>query len=93
MADISIVQDHSLTPEKARDAAQQVADKISREFDLACKWEGDVLRFERSGVNGSLTLRGQQARMQITLGFLMGAFAPTIRAKVAEKMQKVFCAA
>ena len=93
MADISIVQEHSLTPEKARDAAQQVADKIAREFDLACKWEGDVLRFARSGVNGSLTLRGQQAEMEITLGFLMGAFAPAIRAKVADKMQKVFCVA
>ena len=28
--------------------------------------------------------------MEINLGFLMGAFAPAIRAKVAEKMQKVF---
>ncbi|MGZ8288488.1 MAG: polyhydroxyalkanoic acid system family protein [Telluria sp.] len=93
MADICIVQEHSLTPEKARDAAQQVADKIAREFDLACKWEGDVLRFTRSGVDGSLTLRGQDAQMEIKLGFLMGAFAPAIRAKVAEKMQKVFGAA
>ena len=50
MADISIVQAHSLTPEQAREAAQQVADKIAREYGLACNWEGDVLRFERSGV-------------------------------------------
>ncbi|MCC6069855.1 polyhydroxyalkanoic acid system family protein [Massilia sp. GCM10020059] len=93
MADISIVQAHSLTPERARAAAQEVADKIAREYGLACKWEGDVLRFERSGVHGALTLGAQQAAMEINLGFLMGAFAPSIRAKVAEKMQKVFAAA
>lgn len=93
MADISIVQAHSLTPERARAAAQEVADKIGREYGLACKWDGDVLRFERSGVHGALTLGARQAAMEINLGFLMGAFAPSIRAKVAEKMQKVFAAA
>lgn len=93
MADISIVQAHSLTPEKAREAAQQVADKIAREYGLACKWDGDVLRFERSGVNGALTLSAQQAAMEINLGLVMGVFAPSIRTKVAEKMQKVFAAA
>jgi putative polyhydroxyalkanoate system protein len=93
MADISIVQAHGLTQEKAREAAQQVADKIAVEYGLACKWEGDVLRFERSGVTGALTLYGQQAEMVINLGFLMGAFAPAIRAKVADKMQRVFGAA
>ena len=93
MADISIVQAHSLTPERARAAAQQVADKIAAEYGLACNWEGDVLRFERSGVTGALTLGAQQAEMEINLGFLMGAFAPSIRAKVAEKMQRVFAAA
>lgn len=93
MADISIVQAHNLTPERARAAAQQVAEKIAREYGLACNWDGDVLRFERSGVTGALTLGERQAAMQINLGFLMGAFAPSIRAKVAEKMQKVFAAA
>lgn len=92
MAQISIVQEHRLAPEKARTAAQQVANRIASEYHLACKWEGDVLHFERSGVHGSLTLCGQRAEIVIKLGFFMGAFAPAIRAKVAESMQKVFCA-
>ena len=93
MADISIVQAHSLSQEKARAAAAQVADKLARDYDLACKWEGDVLRFERSGVQGALTLHEQKAEMKIRLGFLMGAFSSAIEAKVAEKMRKVFGAA
>ncbi len=90
MADISIVHEHSLTPKKAREAAQKVADKIAEEYDLECEWEGDVLYFERSGVQGSMTLEKQQVQMEIKLGFLMSAFASTIEAKVTENMKKVF---
>ncbi|MCA1863199.1 MULTISPECIES: polyhydroxyalkanoic acid system family protein [Janthinobacterium] len=90
MADINIVQQHKLTAEKAREAAQQVADKLAQEYDLACAWDGDVLRFERSGVDGSLTLEKEQAQLQIKLGFMLSAFASTIEGKIAEKMRKVF---
>jgi putative polyhydroxyalkanoate system protein len=90
MADISIIQDHCMNPDVARAAAQTVADKMAADFGLALTWEGDVLRFERSGVNGALTLEAQRAVMHIELGFPMGMLAPTIESTVAEKMRKVF---
>ena len=90
MTAISIVQEHALSPDHARTAAQQVADKIAGEYGLACRWDGDVLRFERSGVQGALTLEPSQAHMSIRLGFPMSAFAAAIKAKVADKMRKVF---
>jgi putative polyhydroxyalkanoate system protein len=93
MADISIVQEHALTPQQAHAAAQQVAVKLAADYDLACAWSGDVLRFSRSGVTGTLTLAPRLARMDIKLGFLMSAFAATIESKVGEKMKRVFSAA
>jgi putative polyhydroxyalkanoate system protein len=93
MADISIVQEHGLSPEMARAAAQKVSERMAAEYGLACRWEGAVLRFERSGLQGTLTLEAQRAAMRIQLGFLMGAFASTIEAKVAENMRKVFAPA
>lgn len=93
MADISIVQEHKLTPKKAHEAAQKVADKLAEEYDLACAWDGSVLSFARSGVSGTLTLAPKLATMEIKLGFLMSAFASTIEAKVTENMKKVFGAA
>jgi putative polyhydroxyalkanoate system protein len=90
MADISITQQHQLSPVAARAAAQKVADKLAGEYGLQCKWEGDVLRFERSGVEGTLALGESQAALRIRLGLLMGAFRSTIEAKVAESMRKVF---
>lgn len=90
MADISIVQEHALNPDRARAAAQTVADKMAADYGLALTWDGDVLRFERGGVNGALTLEAQRAVMQIELGFPMGMMASAIESKVAEKMRKVF---
>ena len=90
MADISFTQQHSLSQPAARAAAQKVADKLSAQFGLDCRWEGDVLRFERSGVDGALTLGAQEAALQIKLGFLMSAFAPAIEQKVADSMRKTF---
>lgn len=93
MADITIVQEHQLSPQNARAAAEQVAQKLAADFDLSYQWEGDVLNFERGGVNGTLRLAPNQAEMVIKLGFLFGAFAPVIQAKAAEKMARVFAAA
>ena len=90
MADINIVHAHALTHKKARAAAQKVADQIAQEYDLACEWEGDVLRFERSGVSGSLTVEKKQVLMAIKLGFLMRAFSSTIETKITENLNKVF---
>ena len=93
MADIHIVQEHNLSPERARAAAQQVADKVAAEFGMQCRWDGNVLKFERSGVEGALKLEAQQAALRIKLGFLMSAFGPAIEAKVTDKMRRVFAAA
>ena len=93
MAELKIVQEHSLSPAAARTAAEQVAQRLAAELGLACSWDGDVLRFERSGVDGDLRLEGQSASLRIRLGMLMSAFAPAIEAKVAEKMRKVFAPA
>jgi putative polyhydroxyalkanoate system protein len=92
MADISITQQHELSADAARAAAEKVADKLAGEYGLQCRWDGDVLRFERSGVEGTLALGERQAALRIKLGMLMGAFRSTIETKVAESMRKTFAA-
>ena len=90
MADINFIQPHDLPPPAARAAAQRMVDRLAGELGLDCRWDGDVLRFERSGVKGVLTLGEREAALRMELGFPMGAFAPVIRDKVAEQMKKTF---
>ncbi len=90
MADIEITQPHNMTPEAARAAAQQVADKVAADFGMECAWDGPVLRFERSGVDGTLVVGEHDAKLKISLGLMMKAFAPMVQDKLARRMQKVF---
>ncbi len=92
MPDISISQTHKLSQKKARAAAQKVVDQLVEEYDLVTEWEGNVLFFKRSGVSGTLALHDKQAQLEITLGFLLKAFAPKISAQIEKNMKKVFSA-
>lgn len=90
MADISITHTHKLQRQDAKAAAQTVADQMVAEYEMDAQWNGDVLLFKRSGVFGSLTVSDEEARLEISLGFLFKAFAPTIEEKLGAKMMKVF---
>ena len=91
MADITIIQDHSLSMEQARDAAQKVADQMVADYEMVAEWSGDVLSFKRSGVTGTLALGENQAQLEIALGFMLKGFASKIEEKVSKNMRKVFC--
>ncbi|MBI3228901.1 MAG: polyhydroxyalkanoic acid system family protein [Burkholderiales bacterium] len=90
MADIHYSLSHSLSHDDAKQAAQEVADSLAREYGLTCKWNGDVLNFERSGVKGNLTVEKTQASIEIKLGFMLSAFKGTIEQQVTHNMQRVF---
>ena len=92
MADITIIQDHTLSMQQARDAAQKVADQMVLEYEMVAEWTGDVLSFKRPGVSGTLAIGESQAQLEIALGFMLIGFASKIEEQVAKNMQKVFAA-
>lgn len=92
MADISITQQHTLPHQQAREAAQKVADQMAQEFEMQIVWEGDVLSFKRSGIDGTLAVEPNQAVLDVTLGFLLKGFAAKIEAKLSRNMAQVFAA-
>ena len=47
MSDIKIRRSHSMPHDKARLAAEKMAKRLQKEFDLDYEWDGDVLVFER----------------------------------------------
>lgn len=92
MADIRITQAHTLPHNSAKAAAQKIADQMVEEFEMSSEWDGDVLTFARSGVSGKLVVLEKEAQLEISLGFLFKAFAPTIEEKISAKMKRVFSA-
>ncbi|MES2535204.1 MAG: polyhydroxyalkanoic acid system family protein [Pseudomonadota bacterium] len=90
MTDISVRQNHQLSPRLARAAAEKIVDRIVTEYDMRSEWNGDILSFSRTGISGTLALHDNAAQVDITLGMMLKSFAPVIEQKICGQMKKVF---
>ncbi|MBB1472068.1 MULTISPECIES: polyhydroxyalkanoic acid system family protein [unclassified Luteimonas] len=90
MSGIDIRHAHSLPPAEARDAVQQVADKLADRFGAECVWEGDTLHFSRSGIDGHIALLPSELHLSAKLGFLMSAMRGTIESEIRRVLDERF---
>jgi len=93
MADIDIRRAHNLGHAAARAAADRMAERLGRKFDLRGDWDGDVLRFERPGVTGSLTVGPKDLHLSVALGFLLKAMRGSIEQAIRHELDALFAAA
>ncbi len=85
MSTIEITHDHSLPPAQARKAVEDFAIKLSKKFGLDYRWEGDVLHFKRSGVDGQISMTPGQLHVRATLGM----FFATMKGRIEQEMRRV----
>lgn len=90
MSDIKIRRSHDMPHDKARAAAEKMAKRLQKEFDLDYEWDGDVLVFERSGVNGELTVAPKHVEMEVKLGFLLKMMKPAIERNIHTNLDDIF---
>ncbi len=90
MADIDIHRVHNLGITAARSAADRMAEHLGRKFDLRGAWDGNVMRFERPGVSGSLAITDKDLRLSVSLGFLLKAMKGSIENAIASELDRLF---
>lgn len=90
MSNIDIRHPHSLSPEQARHAVQGIADALAERFGVRCAWRGDDLQFERSGIDGRVSLQPGALHVTARLGFLFGAMKGTIEHEVRRVLEERF---
>ena len=93
MADIELHRVHNLGLKGARAAADRMAEHLGRKFDLKGAWQGNVLRFERPGVAGSLSISDKDLRLSVALGFLLKAMKGSIESAVVHELDALFAGA
>jgi putative polyhydroxyalkanoate system protein len=90
MADIHIEREHALGLREARKIAFQWAEQAEQEFGMECTYEegdaSDLVRFSRSGVEGTLAVTGTGFALAASLGFLLGAFKDRIEAEIVKNL-------
>ncbi|MGJ4730264.1 polyhydroxyalkanoic acid system family protein [Luteimonas sp. SDU101] len=90
MAGIDIRHPHSLPLDQARLSVEQVAQKLSERFEVACDWQDDTLHFSRSGVEGRIALEPNQVHVTASLGFLLSAMKGPIEAEIRRVLAERF---
>lgn len=92
MSDIKIRRLHDMPHDVARGAAEKMAKRLKKDFQLDYEWDGDVLVFERPGVNGELTVAPDFVEMEVKLGFLLRMMKPTIEKHIHNDLDEIFAA-
>ena len=89
MSEIRIRRAHSKPLADAKKAAEKMAQQLQKDFDLAYAWDGEVLRFERAGVDGKLHVTAKEIRLEARLSLLLAFLKPRIEAEVAASLDKL----
>ena len=93
MATIRIRRAHALSPARLREAADKIAAKLIEAFDMEFEWEENVLRFQRPGVHGRLTMRPKEVLIDAQLGLVLALMQSRIEEAIHENLDRIFEAA
>ncbi len=91
MSEIHLHRKHTIGLRRAKVAAQKVADEMAQSYGMSSEWDGNVLRFTRSGVEGTLRVAKDHIALDATLGFLLSAFRGRIEEHMNENFDRYFC--
>ena len=81
---------HSMSRDEAQAAADDLAADLARKFDIDYGWEGDHIHFERPGVNGHITVREREIRIQAQLGLMLMFLKPQIENEITRYLRDHF---
>ena len=90
MPSIDIRRTHSKNLKDAKAAVTDVAKEISKKFELTYGWEGNHLHFERSGVNGKITLDKDSVRVTAELGFMLSMIKSAVEREIEKRLDQHF---
>lgn len=88
MATIDIKRTHALGLEKARGAAQLVAERLKDKINATYHWDGNALRFERAGAKGQITVSATEVRIEIDLGLLLRPLRGKLESKAKQYLDE-----
>jgi len=93
MATIHMVREHPLGLAGARKAAQGWARQVEDRLEMTCTFEthpdGHSVRFERTGVTGTLRVTKDRFELDARLGLLLGAFKGRIEAEITKYLDQM----
>jgi putative polyhydroxyalkanoate system protein len=88
MSKIHITRNHRLGLDGARIEVERIAKRVREDFGADYAWDGDTLRFSRSGVSGHISITADSLELIIKLGLLLSAMQGQIERKLVTKIDQ-----
>lgn len=90
MSHIDIQARHNLSHDDAVAAADKLCEELASKFDIDYGWDEDTIHFERSGVNGSISVLENEIGIQAKLGFMLMMLKDPIEQEIVRHLQTHF---
>ena len=89
MSTISISRSHTLGLDGARQAADDVAERLRREFGVATRRDGDTVWVEGRGVEGRLDATADRVTVEARLGLAARPFRRLLRREIETELDRL----
>jgi putative polyhydroxyalkanoate system protein len=90
MSKIDIRRPHSLSVAEARAVVDKVAQKMREKFATDNEWQGDTLKFSRSGVKGTIAVAADAVVVHAELGLMLTPMKGLIEQEIRAKLDEYF---
>ncbi|MFW6369514.1 MAG: polyhydroxyalkanoic acid system family protein [Myxococcota bacterium] len=79
---------HTMGKEAARKAAEEIAEDIGEKLSAKYHWDGDHLRFERSGAGGFIHVTDDEVRVEVKLALMLRPLKGTVESRIRRYMDE-----
>ncbi len=90
MAGIRIHREHEAGTKEAKRKVKRIAKGIADRFEVSTEWDGDVLFFKRTGVNGRIVVDPDQILVEADISFLLLPIRGAIESEIRRYMEEEF---
>lgn len=90
MPKIDIRRPHQLSITEARAVVDKVAARMQEKFGMTGQWQGDTLRFSRSGVNGAIAVGSEVIHVTAELGLMLAPLKGMVEEEIRRKLDEHF---
>jgi len=88
MATISIKREHHLSADEVREHVEELAQKLAQELEASYQWDGDVLRFKRTGASGVIEIRDNELWVEVELSMMLRPFKSKIERSINDYLDE-----
>lgn len=89
MRTIKLSKPYTMPRTELEEVLNKVTEGLEKKFQIVNDWQGDVINFKRTGLNGSLLIKESELELNIKLGLLAASFSGVVKNNIVKYMEEL----